>query len=182
MYVGSMKREKGIDFLLQASAKLAASGIKILCWGGKNKVILQYEEEARELGVEESVEFTPFQPPQEMNRALAEQASLGVVMLADNYYNRYLTCPAKALDYLSHGIPVVGSDLPSVREVLGHAGTYVRAYDVDGFARSVEILLDDPERYNKMASLSLQRANEISWENRARTIVDFVQRHQRAKP
>ena len=179
MYVGSMRREKGIDFLFRASPKLAALGIKILFWGGKDKVISQFQKEARELGVEEAVEFVPFQPLQEMHRALAEQASLGVVMLADNYYNRYLTCPTKALDYLSHGIPVVGSSLPSVREVLGHSGTYVRAYDVDGFVRSVEILLDDPGRYNKMASLSLQRANEISWENRARTIVDFVQRHQR---
>jgi glycosyltransferase involved in cell wall biosynthesis len=112
-----------------------------------------------------------------MHRALADKASLGVVMLQDTYYNRYLTCPVKALDYLSHGIPTIGSDLPSVREVLGHAGTYVDAGDVAGFVHSVKRLLDDPGHYEKMTSFCLQRAEEISWENRARHIVEFVRNH-----
>jgi glycosyltransferase involved in cell wall biosynthesis len=148
-----------------------------LFWGGKDKDVPFFEDKARRRGVDKAVEFVPFQPPQALHRALAEKASLGVVMLQDTYYNRYLTCPVKALDYLSHGIPAIGSDLPSVREVLGYAGTYVDADDVDGFIQSVERLLDEPEHYKKMTSLCLQRADEISWEKRARSIVDFVRNH-----
>ncbi len=176
MYVGRMHGGKGIDLLFRALVQCAALGIKTLFWGGKKEHLPLFRERARQLGAEHAVEFVPFQPLEAMHRALAERASLGVVMLSDNFYNRYLTCPVKALDYLSHGIPAVGSDLPSVREVLGYAGTYVRADDLGGFVQSVMRLLDDPEDYNKMTSLSAQRANEISWENRARTIVEFVKR------
>ncbi len=177
IYVGRMHGDKGIDLLFRASTRLGAMGIKILFLGGKDKEVFFFVDKARSLGVDNVVEFVPFQPPQKMHRTLAEQASLGVVMLQDTYYNRYLTCPVKALDYLSHGIPAIGSDLPSVREVLGYAGTYVDADDVDGFIQSVVLLLNEPEYYKKMTFLSLQRADEISWENRVRTIVKFVQNH-----
>ena len=178
MYVGHMHKDKGIDFLIRASIKLAISGIKTLFWGGKEKEASYYQEKVQQLGVANAVKFVPFQPPKKMHRALAEHASLGVVMLQDTYYNRYLTCPIKALDFLSHGIPVVGSDIPSVREVLDYAGTYVRADDLDGFIRSVESLLNDSEQYKKMAALTRQRSEEITWKNRARTIVDFVQHNR----
>ncbi len=177
MYVGHMHGDKGIDFLLRVSARLGKMGIKMLFWGGKDRHISSFEDTARRLGIGESVEFVPFQPPRKMHRALAEKASVCVVMLRDTYYNRYLTCPVKALDYLSHGIPTIGSDLPSVREVLGYAGTYVDAGDVDGFIRAVDGLLNNPGQYNEMAALCLRRADKISWENRARTIIDFVKGH-----
>jgi glycosyltransferase involved in cell wall biosynthesis len=179
MYVGHMHEDKGIDFLLQASVKCAASGINTLFWGGKEKRIPLLQDRARQLGLGQAVEFVPFRPLVEMHRALAERASVGVVMLSDTFYNRYLTCPVKALDYLSHGIPAIGSDLPSVREVLGPAGTYVPPNNLEGFVRSARRLLDDPEHYNEMTSLSLERASEISWKNRAKTIADFVQGNHR---
>ncbi|GBC61633.1 hypothetical protein DENIS_2595 [Desulfonema ishimotonii] len=184
MYVGRMHGEKGIDFLLRTAARLSASGIRTLFWGGKAEKIPFFREKARRFGADGFTEFVPFQPPVRMHRALAEQASLGVVMLQDTFYNRYLTCPVKALDYLSHGIPAIGSDIPSVREVLGDAGIYMRPDDTDGFVRSVETLLDDPATYEKAAAMTRQRAGAISWENRARNISAFaadLRKHHGAK-
>ena len=108
-----MHGEKGVDFLLGVAAELAKSDIRISFWGGKAQKIPYFEEKTRELGIADMVEFVPFQPPEVLHAAIAEQASLGVVMLRDTYYNRYLTCPVKALDYLSHGLPAIGSDLPT---------------------------------------------------------------------
>jgi glycosyltransferase involved in cell wall biosynthesis len=174
MYVGHMHGEKGVDFLLEVASELAKSSIRISFWGGKAKKIPSYQKKARELGVDDMVEFVSFQPPEVLHAAIREQASLGVVMLRDTYYNRYLTCPVKALDYLSHGIPAIGSDLPSVHEVLGESGTFVPPDDVDAFVSSVINLLDDAERYETMATRTRHRAQEITWENRARTIANFA--------
>jgi hypothetical protein len=54
--------------------------------------------------------------------ALATEASAGLIPLEDDYYNRNLTCPAKGLDYLAHGLPTIASDLPSTRSLFGSSG------------------------------------------------------------
>lgn len=174
MYVGHMHGDKGVDFLLMAARRLAREHVRILFWGGKPKHVPEFEARAAALGVAEHVQFVPFQPPEQMHRAMAREASLGVVMLKDTYYNRYLTCPVKALDYLSHGLPAIGSDIPSVHEVLGNAGTYISPNHLDDFVDAVLDLLNDPDRYQAMATRAKQRAGEISWRMRAKTLADFA--------
>ncbi len=175
MYVGHMHADKGIDFLLKAAAILARQNIQTVFLGGKPEKIPHFQKKAAEIGAGDAATFISFQPPEQMHRALDETASIGIVMLKDTFYNRYLTCPVKALDYLSHGIPAIGSDLPSVREVLDDSGTYVKADDLNGFAGSVLSLLDDADRYARKSEQALQRANEISWEKRARILVAFAE-------
>ena len=174
MYVGHMHSDKGIDFLLGATRRLIRENVHVLFWGGKPGKVPVFEKRAAAMGIAGHVRFVPFQPPQEMHRALAREASLGVVMLKDTYYNRYLTCPVKALDYLSHGIPAIGSDIPSVHEVLADAGTYVPPDHLDRFVEAVLELLDDPVRYAAMAARARRRATEISWQMRAKTLADFA--------
>jgi glycosyltransferase involved in cell wall biosynthesis len=120
------------------------------------------------------IDALPFRPPSELNAALAARGSLGVVMLADTYYNRHLTCPVKALDYLSHGIPALGTDIPSVREVLDDAGHYVAEGDTTAFVQAALRLLDDPQAYAEAVRRAQQRAAQITWQERARALVRFA--------
>ncbi|WP_373032990.1 glycosyltransferase family 4 protein, partial [Sulfurovum sp.] len=175
MYVGHMHGEKGVDFLMQVATRLADLDVKISFWGGKSKKNHIFEKRAQDLGITNMVEFVSFQPPDVLQKAIAEQASIGVVMLQDTYYNRYLTCPVKALDYLSHGIPAIGSDIPSVHEVLRDAGTYIPPDDVDAFVAAVQTLLDDADHYAAMTTRVRARAQQTTWAKRASGIVDFVE-------
>jgi glycosyltransferase involved in cell wall biosynthesis len=175
MYVGHMHGEKGVAFLMQVAVRLAEIGVKISFWGGKAKNIPSFERQAKELGIAEMVEFVPFQPPDVLQRAIADQASLGIVMLQDTYYNRYLTCPVKGLDYLSHGIPAIGSDIPSVHEVLRDSGTYIAPDHVDDFVHAVQQLLDNADLYAEKAAKARLRAGEITWEKRAKTLAAFAE-------
>ena len=177
MYVGRMHPGKGLDFLLRTANRLSKEGVQTLFWGGKDTKINKLQEKAKSYGAKGSVRFVPFQPPEAMHQALEEKASLGVVMLEDTYYNRYLTCPVKALDYLSHGLPIIGSDLPSVHEVLEEAGTYVSSGDETGFIEAVLGLLDDPEAYERMSDQTRRQAARITWRKRAESIMSFVQKH-----
>jgi glycosyltransferase involved in cell wall biosynthesis len=176
MYVGHMHGDKGVDFLFQTAAALADEKIKTVFWGGNESKLNGLRNNVKQLGLSEFVRFVGFQPPEKMHQAMAQEASLGVVMLRDTFYNRYLTCPVKALDYLSHGLPSIGSDLPAVQEVLGSAGLYIRPDDTRQFTQKVLMILNDPEHYKKKAALAVQRAKEISWENRAATICEFIKK------
>jgi glycosyltransferase involved in cell wall biosynthesis len=174
VYVGHMHGPKGVSFLQQAAFELAAHGVRTEFWGGYENEPRQILQAAAEKGLSEWIHAVPFQPPSVMHAALAERASLGVVMLADTYYNRYLTCPVKALDYLSHGIPALGTDIPSVREVLGQAGRYVPENDVARFVAEALRLLDDPAAYAEAVAQTRQRAAEITWQERAKALAAFA--------
>jgi glycosyltransferase involved in cell wall biosynthesis len=105
---------------------------------------------------------------------MAARASLGVVMLADTYYNRYLTCPVKALDYLSHGVPALGTDIQSVQEVLGNAGTYLPEGDEEAFVTAALHLLDDPVAYANAVARTRARAAQITWQERAKALTAYA--------
>jgi glycosyltransferase involved in cell wall biosynthesis len=110
--------------------------------------------------------------------ALASEASAGLIPLEDDYYNRNLTCPAKGLDYLAHGLPTIASDLPSTRGLLGSGGAarYVAAGDPNGFAEEAIALLDDPKTYQAATSAAFARARAVSWQSRVSQLVEFVRR------
>jgi glycosyltransferase involved in cell wall biosynthesis len=173
VYVGHMHGPKGISFLQTAAFKLAMHGVRTEFWGGYEKDALKMQAAAAQKGLSEWIHALPFQPPAVMHEALAERASLGVVMLADTYYNRYLTCPVKALDYLTHGIPALGTDIESVREVLDTAGIYIPENDVEAFTHEVLRLLDDSQAYADATLRTQKRAAQITWEERAKALVSF---------
>jgi glycosyltransferase involved in cell wall biosynthesis len=173
-YVGHMHGPKGVSFLRKAAIALAARGVRTEFWGGYEADVVRLRQAAESRGLDQWIEAVPFQPPAVLRAALAERASLGVVMLADTYYNRYLTCPVKALDYLSHGIPALGTDIPSVREVLDDSGVYVTEGDQEGFLGAALRLLDDPAAYAEAVTRTRARAAQITWQERARALADFA--------
>jgi glycosyltransferase involved in cell wall biosynthesis len=174
VYVGHMHGPKGAAFLQQAAIALAAQGVRTEFWGGYEKDAKRIRDAAAKHGLSDWIEAVPFQPPSALHAALAERASLGVVMLTDTYYNRYLTCPVKALDYLTHGIPALGTDIPSVREVLDDAGTYLPEGDHDTFVREALRLLDDPQAYATAVEKTRARSAQITWQERAKALAEFA--------
>ena len=173
-YVGHMHGPKGVAFLEKAAISLAAQGVRTEFWGGYEKDAVRIRQAAASQGLSEWIQAVPFQPPAALQAALAERASLGVVMLADTYYNRYLTCPVKALDYLSHGVPSLGTDIPSVREVLGDSATYISEGDQEAFVSSALRLLDDPAAYAQAVAQTRARSAQITWQERAKALADFA--------
>lgn len=173
-YVGHMHGPKGVAFLEKAAIALAGQGVHTEFWGGYEKDAARIRQTAAAQGLGDWIQAVPFQPPAALQAALAERASLGVVMLADTYYNRYLTCPVKALDYLSHGVPALGTDIPSVREVLGNSGTYLTEGDQDAFVSTALRLLNDPTAYADAVARTRARSAQITWQERARALADFA--------
>ncbi len=173
-YTGRLTSEKGTKLLLRAVPELARRDIRVAFFGGWPEQIAVQRERLQTQGLAEFVDFDEFRAPADYHRALAAKASLGVVALQDTFYNRYLTCPVKALDYLSHGLPVIGSDLPSIREVAGEAAAYVAPEDAASVVANAVKLLDDPDVYRRASELSLRRSSELLWRKRAAKIAEFA--------
>jgi glycosyltransferase involved in cell wall biosynthesis len=176
IYVGRLTQSKGLQSLLRSTPQLAAANIRLAFWGGNEIQGRKVKEMAREFGFADGVETVATRTPDALATALATQASAGLIPLEDDYYNRYLTCPAKGLDYLGQGLPIIASDLPSTRGLLGSNGAarYVAPGDPLGFAQEAIALLENAQTYQTATLAALARAREISWKTRVGKLVDFV--------
>ena len=181
VYIGRLSRGKGRDVLLAAAPFLAQAKIKLAFWGGNPDQAAALQNQATALGLGTWIEVASSRPPEELRRELSARASVGLAPLADDAYNRYLTCPVKVLDYLSHALPVVASDLPSTREVLGDqtAGTFVPPDQAEALARAVIALVDDQARYVAAAEAARIRAATLAWPKRAERILAFTESTRR---
>jgi glycosyltransferase involved in cell wall biosynthesis len=177
VYIGRLSRGKGRDLLLAAAPQLARAGIKLAFWGGNSDQAAALRRQAADQGLGTWVEVVGSRPPDELHRDLNARASLGLAPLADDAYNRYLTCPVKALDYLSHSLPVIASDLPSTREVLGDqgAGRFVPPGDADSLARAIIAVIDDASAYAAATHAAHARACTLAWSKRGERLLAFIE-------
>ena len=79
-------------------------------------------------------------------RARVADAAVAVVPLPDNLMARYFTSPLKLFDYMAAGVPIVASDLPSIREVLtdGDNALLMPPDDPVALAATIRRLLVNP--------------------------------------
>lgn len=173
-YIGHLHGYKGIDALVEFGRQLAQAGVKVDLFGGSPGEVESYRQQCHERGVT-GLNWHSFLPPAQVFPALAEVASVGIVALEDTYYNRNLTCPVKALDFLALGMPVVASDLPSTRDVLGGAGRYFRPGSMDAMLAEVTRLMADPAAYDAACEASRTQAVALGWANRAGHILAFAE-------
>ena len=63
------------------------------------------------------------------------------------------------------GTPVLGADIPALREVIGGAGALFRAEDADHLARSIDEVLADPEHARRLVERGRQRIRALhTWD------------------
>jgi glycosyltransferase involved in cell wall biosynthesis len=126
MYLGSQAGWQGVPTLLRALALALEQGaeVKLTLVGPRHPDWQPHLEDlAKELGLQEHVEFQPPVLHDDLVKVLA-LADVGVLPLEDVDRNRLQGGPlAKTAEYLAAGRPVIASDLPVTRELLPSSAT-----------------------------------------------------------
>jgi glycosyltransferase involved in cell wall biosynthesis len=83
--------------------------------------------------------------------------------------------PVKAAEYMAFGIPFVAFDLPETRAAALSAAVYATPGDVEGLARAINGLLDDPDRRSAMGRAGRQRVGELlAWDRQAAVYLEAI--------
>lgn len=83
------------------------------------------------------------------------------------------------VEAMERGTPVVTSDIEIFEEVAGPAGLRFQAQSPDEFAHQIRAL-DRPEFWQELSDQSLTQAEEFTWENSAKQLLELCQRVARS--
>lgn len=172
--LGKIEPRKGVDIALQVMRHLPHRRLRII---GNGPGTDWARGVARDLGVEARVDFLGRIDHARVPAELA-RARVGLVPLPmglDNVSDRF-TSPLKLLEMLAAGLPVVASDIPSVRAVCQNEENALLASPQAPrqMAEAAERLLCDPALGRRLGAAGAARAAVFAWSGRAQTIGAFV--------
>ena len=143
--VGRVVALKGHDCLFRAVKKLVPQipRLKVLAVGdGSDRP--GFEVLAKELGIAERVIWTGRVEPEELP---GYYKRMDILAMPSHWEGFGLT----AAEAMAAGVPVVGSDVPGLREVIGDAGLLFPVNDDDALRRSVQTILKGSSAWSARA-------------------------------
>jgi glycosyltransferase involved in cell wall biosynthesis len=145
VFVGRLVPKKGLDYLLEAFAKVVAveknASLTIIGGGGK---LLDYEKKAELLGVESRVEFAGSVPNSAVPEYLSA-ASIAVFPFVVDENGDQEGLGLTVLEALASQCVVIASDMPAIHDVIEHEvnGFLVAQKDVDTLSEVMLLSLDE---------------------------------------
>jgi glycosyltransferase involved in cell wall biosynthesis len=153
MYLGSQAGWQGLTTLVRALALAIEQGaeVKLTLVGPRHPDWQPHLEDlAKELGIQEHVEFQPPVPHDDLVKVMT-LADVGVLPLDDVDRNRLQGGPlAKVSEYFAAGRPVIAADLPVTRELLPDSAVFFPAGDAKALADAITGLARDVARRVKL--------------------------------
>tara|TARA_X000001036_G_scaffold344388_1_gene324040 strand:- start:2663 stop:3772 length:1110 start_codon:yes stop_codon:yes gene_type:complete len=172
VYCGSFQPLKGIETILDIY-KNKSCNFKLTLIGGRNEQELSYaknligEKNIKNIKLKGWVFYKDLEN-------IISKASIGLMLLPDNFYNKYLTAPNKLFDYISMGMPVICSDLPSIRDLIPseHPGVvFVPSEDKIKCNEEIEKLLTDEGHYKRLQQSNIMLSKNLLWKKQTETLI-----------
>ncbi len=161
MYTGRLDGWKGSDTLLAATAHLPDDFIVVVIGGEPAQVkeqSLRYP----------SVRFLGFHPYSELADNMAAADVLVLPNTGKDVISVKFTSPLKLFAYMTSGIPIVVSDLPSIREIVNESGAILVA--PDNAVLLAEGIVRASREGNGRAVHAAKVVAKYAWSERARQI------------
>ncbi len=180
IHLGSLSPARGGFFLLEIARLLVQKGLdfRLLCLGNFHGAAARDRFMAlrEEYGLCEQVVWRAGNMPYEALGPLLSRASVGLIPGQVSEQNNLPFVPTKLFEYLACGLPVVASDLPSLRRFRdqGNWGYVVKADDAHAHAWAIAHLLRNPEEAKALGRRGRQAVEECwNWDIEAEKLAAF---------
>jgi glycosyltransferase involved in cell wall biosynthesis len=168
LYAGHLYDYKGIPTMLQAAALLP--DIQFHLVGGWPEDVINQEQYAQGLGLR-NVRFYGMQPQTALPPFLWH-ADILLLPPSQHHPSAAWTSPLKLGEYLASGTPVIATDIAALRNLVTEKEVeFVPPDNPGAMAQAISLLLSNNQRSEQLTSCALKRAQELSFERRAETIL-----------
>lgn len=166
-YIGVMGPQDGVDIVLEAADVIVNTfGRHDISFTlmGKGDCYPDLVAQRDRLGLADYVDM-PGRVPDETVKAVFSTAEVGLSPDPLNPLNDVSTMN-KTMEYMAFGLPVVAFELRETRVSAQDAARYVEPGDVEGYARAIVELLDNPEEREVMGRRGRERVEQhLAWEH-----------------
>ncbi len=149
--VSRLARPKNPECIVRAIAGLDVRLVLI----GDGEYDSRLRALARELNIEHKIEFIKSVP----NSRIHEYYHRADIFVLSTFYEG-LCIPV--IEAMAAGVPVVASDIPVIREVLGDCGV-LSGNTVDAFRSNIQRLMNDPSLRSTYSAAALQRVSRFDF-------------------
>jgi glycosyltransferase involved in cell wall biosynthesis len=176
VYTGQFHEWKGVDVLIRALGRLP--GIRLLIVGGRKRgdpARRDLEALSEREGTQPRIEWAGYVPQAEIPWLL-RGGDIGVVPTRAAHGQDAAASPLKLFEYMASALPIIASDLPSIRDVIrpGENGLLFQEGNPEALAECVRRLIEHPRERAQMAERARLDSSEYTWRARARHILEFV--------
>lgn len=165
-YAGALTSHRGLE---QAIAGLEqAPGIALRAVGpGSTAYRDGLRALAEEHGVAGRMLLSPPVPPERVVEEIAPAAA-GLALIQPACLSYALSLPNKLFEYLAAGLPILASDVPTIRDFVERHGVGIVVAPDDPAAIAAAMLeISDPGRNGELGAAVREAAAQLSWEREA---------------
>lgn len=170
LYLGTLKPSKNLEGLISAFSMVAKKDKKVslVIAGKKGWLYESIFERAERLGINDRIVYTGFVDETD-KPGLIKGARVFVI---PSFWEGF---GLDALSAMASGVPVVASNVGSLPEVVGSAGTLVDPYNNSSIAEGLEsVLFGSKSKYNEIVSKGLVQVKKFSWESCAKETLEIL--------
>ncbi len=171
LYTGHFYKWKGVDTLIEA-ARLLSPNVHVVLMGGTDDELVNFQKYTGQ-----NLSILPYQPTYRVPAFLKSADALVIPNSATAEISRVYASPLKLFEYMAAKVPIVASDVPSIREILDDGSAFwFTPDDPESCARAIaDALLLKTESAEKAA-----RAHSVveayTWNARAQKIAEYFTR------
>jgi glycosyltransferase involved in cell wall biosynthesis len=175
VYTGNfttMGADKGIADIIQSLTKIPQ--VIFVAVGGSAGDMQDYNTLAQKNGVETQVRLFG-SAPQSKLAVYQRAADILLMPFPDTPHYRNHMSPVKMFEYMASGVPIIASDLPTIREVLNeHNAMIVAPGNSMEIAHAITELLGDANKSRTLAEQAKKDVREYSWPKRTQRILEAM--------
>lgn len=177
LYIGRLKKYKRVDTVFEAMSVLRGQGYKLrFVVAGSGDDMARLKQRCKELGLEESVEFTGF-ISEEKKVDLLRKAALFVNASEKEGWG------ITNIEAAACGTAVVANNAPGLRDSVldNQTGILYKENGVESLESAIKKLLDDKKLAKKFGEQGRLWAASFSWDTSAQKVENWLQKIVREK-
>jgi glycosyltransferase involved in cell wall biosynthesis len=174
LYSGNLFAWKGV-FTLVDAFKDMPDDICLVVIGGSEDTLPQFKEYVSSKEYRGRVLILGHKKHAEVASYLKAADLLVIPNSGTEKISKYNTSPIKLFEYMASGVPIVASDLPSIREILSEKNaSFAEPDDAKSLAQVIRTVCDHPAEAQVKAQQAEADSRNYGWDNRARRIEAFM--------
>ncbi|MDO8521784.1 MAG: glycosyltransferase [bacterium] len=171
LYTGHFYGWKGAETLAEAARHLP-SDVEVVLMGGVDRELADFQKTY----ANSHVHVIGYQPRKQIPSFLMSADVLVLPSSAKPKISSHYTSPLKLFQYMASGVPIVASDLPSIREILTTESAFLFEPDnATDLAQKIEYALSHPDEARTHALFARETVKKYTWDARVRTILHHIE-------